>query len=127
MSTEALLLWYLSQNNYIMSKKILRHLSLQKEELVNLNDYQMNSLQGGTGTAVVSKVAESVVSYLAGEIVNDLISYANYAIDQYQQYQEQKEKEEEENKKKNSDVQVNVASEVHCFGGCMGTEVVVRP
>lgn len=44
------------------NKKKLKRLVLKKEEIVNLNDYQMKEIQGGTSWPCVKSIIESVAS-----------------------------------------------------------------
>lgn len=54
-----------------MEKKKLKKLSLQKEEVINLYDYEMNSIKGGTSpltnTGPITTIY-SIVTYVIDEI-----------------------------------------------------------
>jgi natural product precursor len=67
-----------------MEKKKLKKLSLQKEEVINLYDHEMNSLKGGTSPLTVS--SEPCLS-LISEVVSYLVSYAYETIVSYYQGQ----------------------------------------
>lgn len=55
------------------NKKKLKRLVLKKEEIVNLNDYQMKEIQGGSSAACAKSILESAVSiYSAVRSIYDL-------------------------------------------------------
>jgi natural product precursor len=48
-------------------RKVLRKLTLNKEEIVNLNDFEMRNLKGGTGAiCAIYESIQSVVQSLQG-------------------------------------------------------------
>jgi natural product precursor len=51
-----------------MKKKSFEKLSLKKEEIINLNDSQMNELEGG---AASSNICWAVSSYFTGKIADE--------------------------------------------------------
>lgn len=72
-----------------MEKKTLKKLSLNKEEIVNLNDSQMNGLRGGATTTVTtsSKPCSAVISYVTAVIVEDAITRSlDYVYDKISEY-----------------------------------------
>lgn len=59
-------------------KKKLKKLVLKKEEIVNLNDYQMRQIQGGGSiSGVISKISKYTVDYTISETIDQIIDYAD--------------------------------------------------
>jgi len=67
-------------------KKILKKLTLRKEEIVNLNDFEMNVMRGGTGlscaTAVISAVTAVASAGYAGYELGKEESWWNCPVSQ---------------------------------------------
>lgn len=88
-----------------MSKKILKKLILQKEELVNLNDKQMDSAVGGTSSPVYEYVIDAAMQYTIGTVIEGAANYIDRKVAEYLS---------------NVDTNnYNHVSDVVCMGGCM--------
>ena len=96
-------------------KKKLKKLTLRKEEIVNLNDFEMNAAKGGTSPLTTSsEICSAIVSYISGKIVDTII---DISINTYNYY----------NKSKNVEVYVDgwVSRVNDEWGYCCASEVEV--
>ena len=57
-------------------KKVLRKLTLNKEEIVSLNSSEMESLKGGTNLAILRWVGQSIVEAAAVSALSDALQGA---------------------------------------------------
>lgn len=67
-------------------KKKLKKIVLKKEEIVNLNDYQMRQIQGGSISGVISKISKYTVEYTISETVDQTIDYADSYMREHSWY-----------------------------------------
>jgi len=89
--------------------KTLKKLTLNKEEIVNLNDFEMRNLKGGTATITTS--SEPCVAVLTA-YTQQAAEYITHAIDNaYNHYTNN----------------MGDTSRVVVYGGCLISGVTVRP
>lgn len=67
-------------------KKKLKKLVLKKEEIVNLNDYQMMQLQGGSTSRIISKISQWTVDYTISETIDRVIDYTDGYLREHSVY-----------------------------------------
>lgn len=98
-------------------KKVLKKLTLNKEEIVNLNDFEMRNLKGGTGTIIGA--VEDYVTQSSNLCVNELTAYTQQAantiyngvVNAYNYYTNN----------------MGDTSRVIAYGGCLISGVTVKP
>lgn len=93
-------------------KKKLKKLVLKKEEIVNLNDYQMRQIQGGSISGVISKVSKYTVEITISEVVSQALESADAYMREHSWYGCAPEPQ---------------ISEEQYMGGCLLPEIEVRP